>query len=402
MRRRSNASHEPSLPSSDDPRSNDDCSNNRYRKRLRSWKQRSSRPEPTPSSHASSLLDSSTNSRRKSTIYTYPIDMNGENPRRQSSTMLSRSLTSESAFFSPSVPCHYIPSGNYLNNNYVPAQNKRKMSVASSCESLSSRLSPTRSTELNQTQQRPVDVDQRRFSCTCFRTSCEASTSTVVGPTSPAKRSRLSSEDLLIPHRRLHACSSQGDQRTIDINESDDQVSVSTSKNNPFARSYLNPMDAAVKMVQPIVDIIFNAFEDQLRSTSTNSLPSATPPRSSFTRYPSHAVYPFYSSAAIPFCLSTSLAHPVTLHAVNFNIPLTRDEDTIRECSLIKTTSDQEDLSTSLSIDNVRQEIVSSNSSIADHELNASTDEQRQEHRLARIIQVAIVGVSVMCGYWLL
>ena len=161
-------------------------------------------------------------------------------------------------------------------------------------------------------------------------------------------------------------------------------------------------MDAALKMVQPIVEIIFNAFEDQLRSTSTNSLPSATPPRSSLPRYPPHAVYPFYSPAAIPFCLSTSLAHPVTLHAVNFNIPLTRDQDTIRDSSLIKTTSDHEDPSSSLSIDNVRQEIVPSISIISGHELDGSADDQRQEHRLARIIQVAIVGVSVICGYWLL
>ena len=171
MRRKSNAADGPSLPSSDAPLSNDDCSDHRYRKRLRSWKKRSSRPQPTPSSNASSMLDSSPNTRRKSTIYTYPIDMNEEIPDRRSSTMLSRSLTSESAFFSPSVPCQYIPSGNYLNNNYVPAQNKRKMSVASSCESLLSRLSPIHTTELDQHQQRPVDIDRRRFPCTCFRTS---------------------------------------------------------------------------------------------------------------------------------------------------------------------------------------------------------------------------------------
>jgi hypothetical protein len=167
MRRKSNAADEPSLPSSDAPLTNDACSNNRYRKRLRSWKQCSSRPEPTPpSSNASTMLDSSTNSRRKSTIYTYPIDMNELSPQRQSSTLLSRSLTSESAFFSPSVPCQYIPSGNYLNNNYVPAQSKRRMSVASSCESLLSRLSPIHTSELDQNQQRLIDIDRRRFPCT--------------------------------------------------------------------------------------------------------------------------------------------------------------------------------------------------------------------------------------------
>ena len=116
---------------------------NRYERRLRSWKRKS-----IPSSVQSSSVDNNTFSSRKSTIYTYPVQCKRDHhSSRLPSTIFSESVTSESAFFAPSIS--YQPSriADGLNNNHVTTLNgvgmKRKTSSTSSCRTLSSRSSLT-------------------------------------------------------------------------------------------------------------------------------------------------------------------------------------------------------------------------------------------------------------------
>jgi hypothetical protein len=152
-------------------------------------------------------------------------------------------------------------------------------------------------------------------------------------------------------------------------------------------------MEAAVKMVQPIVDIIFNAFEDQLKNVQAKpiqpSLSNCSPTSPQF-----------YSPMMIPYFPLTSPARPIVLHAVNFNIQLTTKQ------SLGKQNSNEQHLTNiglnenNNSLSELKEKVISyifSNNLITESDGN-----QTKKRKLKRIVQLAVVGVSVLCGYLLL
>jgi len=165
--------------------------------------------------------------------------------------------------------------------------------------------------------------------------------------------------------------------------------------NNESLINNSNSMETAVKMVQPIVDIIFNAFEDQLKNvqSSLSNCSSISPQ--------------FYSPMIIPYFPLTSPARPIVLHAVNFNIQLTTRNSTGKQNSneqhLTNTSFNENDNLQSISLTELKDKIVSyilSNNLITDHQTNDVN--QRKRRKLKRIVQLAVVGVSVLCGYLLL
>jgi hypothetical protein len=169
--------------------------------------------------------------------------------------------------------------------------------------------------------------------------------------------------------------------------------------NNESLINNSNSMETAVKMVQPIVDIIFNAFEDQLKNvqSSLSNCSSISPQ--------------FYSPMIIPYFPLTSPARPIVLHAVNLNIQLTTKQTTINSTGkqnsnkqhLTNTSFNENDNLQSISLTELKEKIVSyilSNNLITDHQTNDVN--QRKRRKLKRIVQLAVVGVSVLCGYLLL
>jgi hypothetical protein len=176
------------------------------------------------------------------------------------------------------------------------------------------------------------------------------------------------------------------DPCTVDINEDTEPISYSPDAPDSMAN--------AVKMVQPIVDIIFNAFEDQLKTTEkqqqlVQSIVSYAPPYSSM-------VYPCYPSR-------TSI-QPITLHSVHFNIQLTSGrqptamsygdrEMTDNQSSLPNVATRKSDQSLSLSFNDLKQKLISK---IVSNTSQIETD----EYQFKRMLQLAIVGMSALCGYW--
>jgi hypothetical protein len=154
-------------------------------------------------------------------------------------------------------------------------------------------------------------------------------------------------------------------------------------------------MEVAVKMVQPIVDIIFNAFEDQLKTLSNPPL----------TENPSHQLYP---PMKIPYLPLTSPMHPLVLHAVNFNIQLTtknpHEKQTSTEQYMTNATLNENGYLQSISLTELKQKVISyvlSNNLITnDDQMNDGNPRKRR--KLKRFIQLAVLGVSVLCGYLLL
>lgn len=164
--------------------------NNVYRKRLRSWK-----PDPIPSKSSSTsipstMIDANTISTRKSTIYTFPLRPNTSQSQSQTTnTILSETLTNQSAFYASTVPHPSIRLGDDLNNNHVNTfndietqmKNKRKTFRSASIESLTSRSSKSSSMEIIT---EPISNDnlqlicefQRRFSKNSVQVYCQRST----------------------------------------------------------------------------------------------------------------------------------------------------------------------------------------------------------------------------------
>lgn len=131
----------------------------------------------------------------------------------------------------------------------------------------------------------------------------------------------------------------------------------------------------AVKMVQPIVDVIFNAFENQLRTNETKTIQP-------------HISYPIYSPLMMSSAPTRSSTRPITLHAVHFNIQLTADQHQQQQ---------QQQQQSKVSIVDVTSSPSPSSST------SKTTDETLTSgNRLKQMIQLALVGVSVICGYWLL
>jgi hypothetical protein len=212
----------------------------------------------------------------------------------------------------------------------------------------------------------------------------------------PRKRSRFSTDDSIITHHRSLNSPLLVDDDTIDINQLDPQEPLFSSTNNESLINNSNSMEAAVKMVQPIVDIIFNAFGDQLKNVQSKTIQSSHPNSPQFD-----------SPMMMPYFPLTSPARPIVLHAVNFNIQLTAKQPTInsieKQNSLTNAGLNGNDNLQLTSLTELKQKVVSyilSNSLTTDHQMN--DDNQEKRRKLKRIVQLAVVGVSVLCGYLLL
>ena len=150
-------------------------------------------------------------------------------------------------------------------------------------------------------------------------------------------------------------------------------------------------MEAAVKMVQPIVDIIFHAFEDQLKHVQTKSI---QPPASLSDTSPIAA--PFCSPLIMPYfpLSSPPPPRPIVLHAVNFNIQLSRKQSESNAQHLTNENSLEKDNSLLTDVQERFASYILSN-----HFLDGN--HQGRQH-FKRIAQLAVVGLSALCGYWLL
>ena len=206
-----------------------------------------------------------------------------------------------------------------------------------------------------------------------------------LGPTSPSKRRRFSTDDLLIIDRPSNTSTSNLDSCTIDINQSNHYLSSKSSKNEA------SHMDTAVKMVQPIVDLIFDAFEHQLQ---TNELV----PRTTINSEPSTMIVP-YSSPRMA-------TRPITLHAVHFNIQLSPEKAkralTDTNSSSYQPSIDKEH-SFSVCFNELKHKLLSNlltTPYLNDQNTLEMTVTQRRSFQ--RMIRLAIVGASVFCGYWML
>jgi hypothetical protein len=153
-----------------------------------------------------------------------------------------------------------------------------------------------------------------------------------------------------------------------------------------------NSIETAMKMIQPIVDIIFNAFEGQLRNAQTKSNQSL-----------SHL-----TPVMIPCFPLTSSVHPIALHAVNFNIQLATKQQTMS--SIEKSTiselylTNENHNSSSVLFTEFKQKVISlilSNDLTTDYETHGGV-QRKKRHQLKRITQLVVFGVSVLCGYLLL
>jgi hypothetical protein len=176
------------------------------------------------------------------------------------------------------------------------------------------------------------------------------------------------------------------DSDTIDINQLDQQDPLSSSMNNESLINNSTSMVNAVKMVQPIVDIIFNAFEDQLKTI-----------QSSLSNDSKTSTEQLHPPMMIPYFPLIPPAHPIVLHAVNFNIQLTAKQHSTEQY-LANTTLKENNHLQSMALTECKRKVVScvlSNNLITD-------SNQRKRRKLKRIIQLAAIGVSVLCGYLLL
>ena len=324
--------------------------NNLYRKRLRSWKRS---PTPIPSA----LTDSETISTQKSTIYTFPLRPNGTDQQSENSNaVLTESFTSEqTAFYASTIPHPSGRLGDDLNNNHMASFNevdtkretKRKIGRSNSTES-----SASQSLEIIT---HPISNESLQLICEFDSSNCETNVSnTLADPRAPVKRSRISS-------------SVESDPCTIDINQCDLEESSSFSLEEKLPLNNSTAIVNAVKIVQPIVDIIFNAFENQLKGNEIRTLQPAIS-------------YPIYSPLMMSCAPARSLARPITLHAVHFNIQLTTEQPS--KPSIVDVTSSSPP-STSDPPTTTEETLISG-------------------HRLKQMIQLALVGVSVLCGYWFL
>ena len=197
----------------------------------------------------------------------------------------------------------------------------------------------------------------------------------------------------MVENHRLLNSPISNDDNTIDINQIDEHEPLLSPMPDKSLINNSTSMDAAVKMVQPIVDIIFNAFEDQLKTIQPPVLNSTTD---------SSRVFP---PMMIPCFPLTSPTRPIVLHAVNFNIQLTAKEPTIKSIeepnsSELQTNVRLNENLQSISFSGLKEKVISyilSNNLITDHQTEDGNDETSR--KLKRIVQLAAVGVSVLCGY---
>ncbi|UJR31009.1 hypothetical protein I4U23_018520 [Adineta vaga] len=385
MGRKSNAkdhlSSEPNMNQNDgrDP-------NDLYRKRLRSWKR--SRTEFKTNQKSIPSIDNPdvVLPLQKSTIYTYPMKFNNTHQCIQSNTRHLESSTTESAFLCPSISNTSIQTMADVNNNHVTVLNiekKKRKYQTSSCESLTSRSSQTKTRDvlLNVNNARNSNILQQTCISVLNSLSNYIKHFMLLDHSSSTKQLQFSTNDSIITLDRFLNSSLPMDNDTIDINQLDPHEISSSSLNNESLVSNTHSMEAAVKMVQPIVDIIFNAFEDQLKTVSTNAIHTPS------------------TSQLLPLPPSTC---PVVLHAVNFNIQLTTKQNSVEQYLPNTISNENNHLQSSSSIELKRRLVDSmlSNNSLTHLEINDNS--QRRRHKLKRLAQLAVFGVSVLCGYLLM
>ncbi|CAF3869808.1 unnamed protein product [Adineta steineri] len=356
------------------PETNSTDTNGLYEKRLRSWKRKptSSRRNQIPVSSA--VDNEEVLPLAKSTIYTYPININNDHQQRiLSNTIMSDSLTTDSAFYCSSISNSSIQTTADLNNNHVTTlnvDNRKRKNSAILYENLSNQFSQMNRSEILSNPNDENSITEQQSSTTTRHLTYHQN---------PVKRSRLSTDDSII------------NSDIIDINQLDQQESLSLSINNS------NSMETAVKMVQPIVDIIFHAFEDQLKNAQIKSNQTSHS-NSSLTNVSPKLLHP---SKIYPHFPLTSPTHPIVLHAVNFNIQLTTKQPTVvsSEQYLINTTSNENDSLQTIFLTELKRKVASC---ILSNSYETNGNHQRQRQKLKRIAQLAVLGVSVLCGYLLL
>lgn len=188
------------------------------------------------------------------------------------------------------------------------------------------------------------------------------------------------------------------DNHTIDINQVDEQKLVESSTPTSSLVNQSNSMDAAVKMIQPVVDIIFSAFEDQLKSIQPTLSNLKTQP----STLPSPMMVPYYPI--------TTPTRPVVLHTINFNIQLSGRNSTMKpaeeqifdEFPTHDRLNEQEHLQL-MSLNRLKRKVISylkPNSFVTDHQGNYNDIEKHDQ--LQRIAQLAVVGASVLWSYFFL
>lgn len=215
----------------------------------------------------------------------------------------------------------------------------------------------------------------------------------VQGSHSLSKRSRLSNEHFSHFDHRSNPSNSDLDSCTIDINQSKQQLTVRS------ARVHSSSMEKAVKMVQPIVDIIFNAVEDQLK-TNALKLRNTVDPQTTLVPYSPP------TSITLPFCSSRAPPRPVTLHSVHFNVQL-NPEQTQQNIFEVDKTNDSYSTSTEHSVavcfSELKQKLVESFlvRTQFDDWLSFSR-ELNNSPLFQRLLQWIIISLSVLCGYWFL
>lgn len=143
--------------------------NDLYRKRLRSWKQTSTELK---SNH---IINDDVIPLHRSTMYTYPINLNNDRQSILSSTILSESLTTESAFYCPSISNISIQTTRDLNNNHVTTvniENNKRKNNTSSCESLSSQFSQIKTLEILSNPNDTKNINTKRLSTNNLQLTC--------------------------------------------------------------------------------------------------------------------------------------------------------------------------------------------------------------------------------------
>ena len=144
--------------------------NELYRKRLRSWKQR------PPQLQSNQIINDEVTPLQRSTMYTYPIKLTNDHQSIMSTTVRSQSSINESVFYCPSISYTSMQTTGDLNNNHVTTlnmENKKRKNYAISYESLSSQLPGTKIPEAGSLMDELNNISTKRSSMSNLQLTCE-------------------------------------------------------------------------------------------------------------------------------------------------------------------------------------------------------------------------------------
>jgi hypothetical protein len=158
------------FPSPETNQTNNNGTNDLYRKRLRSWNQ------PSTKLKSNHVINDEVTSLHRSTMYTYPINLNNDRPSILSSTILSESLTTdENAFYRSSISYSSSQTTGDLNNNHVTTlniENKKRKNNTLSCESLLSQFSQIKTFETLSNRNNPKNISTKQSSNNNLQLTC--------------------------------------------------------------------------------------------------------------------------------------------------------------------------------------------------------------------------------------